>query len=150
MTAAGILLGFGLGGMFDAIVIHLILQWHHVASNLIDPTTVEGLRDNLVIDGLFFGAMWLLVLAGIWLLWRGGPRHARAVSGQVLAGSFLVGWGAFHLFDSIVTHSLLQLHHVHPDQPLHADLVFLAAGIALIAIGLWLLRSSGLRPRTER
>lgn len=147
MTAAGILLGFGLGGMFDAIVIHLILQWHHVASNLIDPSTLTGLRENLVIDGLFFATMWVLAVAGIWLLWREGPRHTRPVPGDVLVGSMLIGWGAFHLFDSIMTHSLLQLHHVHPEQPLLADLLFLALGIALFATGWWLLRSAGIRPR---
>jgi uncharacterized membrane protein len=149
MTGAGILLGFSLGGMFDAIVVHLILQWHHVASNRIDPTTSEGLRQNLVIDGLFFAAMWLLAVAGIWLLWREGPQHARPVPGRVLAGSLLVGWGAFHLFDAIVTHSLLQLHHVHPGQPRVADLAFLAIGILLLAVGRWLLRSAGILPRRE-
>jgi uncharacterized membrane protein len=28
-TAAGIFLGLGLGGFFDGIVLHQILQWHH-------------------------------------------------------------------------------------------------------------------------
>jgi uncharacterized membrane protein len=149
MTGAGILLGFSLGGTFDAIVIHLILQWHHVASNRIDPSTIEGLRQNLVLDGLFFAAMWVLAVVGIWLLWREGPRHARPVPGRLLAGAMLLGWGAFHLFDSIITHSLLQLHHVHPAEPLIADLAFLAAGIVLLAAGWWLLRSAGVRPRRE-
>jgi uncharacterized membrane protein len=149
MTGAGILLGFSLGGILDAIVIHLILQWHHVASNRIDPTTLGGLRENLVLDGIFFAVMWVFVVIGIWLLWREGPRHARPVPGRVLAGAMLLGWGAFHLFDSVVAHSLLQLHHVYPDAPLVGDLAFLAIGIVLLATGWWLLRSAGLRPRRE-
>lgn len=28
-AAAGILFGLGLGGFFDGIVLHQILQWHH-------------------------------------------------------------------------------------------------------------------------
>ena len=32
-TAAGIFLGLGLGGFFDGIVLHQILQWHHMATS---------------------------------------------------------------------------------------------------------------------
>ena len=31
--AAGFLLGLGLGGFFDGIVLHQLLQWHHMASS---------------------------------------------------------------------------------------------------------------------
>lgn len=31
--AAGILLGLGLGGFFDGIVLHQILQWHHMLTD---------------------------------------------------------------------------------------------------------------------
>ncbi|TIP73091.1 MAG: DUF2243 domain-containing protein, partial [Mesorhizobium sp.] len=31
-TSAGILLGLGLGGFFDGIVLHQLLQWHHMAT----------------------------------------------------------------------------------------------------------------------
>jgi uncharacterized membrane protein len=30
---AGILLGLGLGGFFDGIVLHQLLQWHHMLSS---------------------------------------------------------------------------------------------------------------------
>jgi uncharacterized membrane protein len=29
-TFAGILLGLGLGGFFDGIILHQVLQWHHM------------------------------------------------------------------------------------------------------------------------
>jgi hypothetical protein len=32
-VSAGILLGLGLGGFFDGIVLHQILQWHHMATS---------------------------------------------------------------------------------------------------------------------
>ncbi|HLL49293.1 MAG TPA: DUF2243 domain-containing protein, partial [Thermomicrobiales bacterium] len=52
---AGILLGLGLGGFFDGIVLHQLLQWHHLVSNVefFSPTTVPGLRTNTFADGLF-------------------------------------------------------------------------------------------------
>jgi hypothetical protein len=43
--APGILLGIGLGGFVDGIVLHQILQWHHLLSSEGDypKTTVGGL-----------------------------------------------------------------------------------------------------------
>ena len=32
-VAAGIFLGLGLGGFFDGIVLHQILQWHHMLTS---------------------------------------------------------------------------------------------------------------------
>ena len=32
--SAGILLGVGLGGFFDGIVLHQLLQWHHMITNI--------------------------------------------------------------------------------------------------------------------
>ncbi|MBF2014576.1 MAG: DUF2243 domain-containing protein [Rivularia sp. T60_A2020_040] len=34
LILAGICLGIGLGGFFDGIVLHQILQWHHMLSNV--------------------------------------------------------------------------------------------------------------------
>lgn len=31
---AGYMLGFGLGGFFDGILLHQLLQWHHLLSGL--------------------------------------------------------------------------------------------------------------------
>jgi uncharacterized membrane protein len=33
--ASGILFGLGLGGFFDGIVLHQVLQWHHMLSMLV-------------------------------------------------------------------------------------------------------------------
>ncbi len=35
--SAGILLGLGMGGFFDGIVLHQILQWHHMATSATRP-----------------------------------------------------------------------------------------------------------------
>lgn len=53
-TAAGILLGLGLGGFFDGIVLHQILQWHHMATSAGYPAdSLENLKLNTLLDGLF-------------------------------------------------------------------------------------------------
>ena len=44
---AGILLGLGLGGFFDGIVLHQVLQWHHMLTDAGHPaTSVENLKIN--------------------------------------------------------------------------------------------------------
>ena len=65
----GLLLGIGLGGFVDGIVFHQILQWHHMLGNDGDypTTTIGGLEDNTLADGMFHAATWLAVVAGIWI-----------------------------------------------------------------------------------
>ena len=57
--APGILLGIGLGGFVDGIVLHQILQWHHMLTSEGDypPTTVAGLETNTLWDGLFHASL---------------------------------------------------------------------------------------------
>ena len=51
--AAGILLGMGLGGFFDGIVFHQLLQWHHMVTSAGFPaTTLGNLEFNTLLDGL--------------------------------------------------------------------------------------------------
>ena len=69
---AGILLGLGLGGFVDGIVLHQILQWHHMLTDYGDPsfpvTTVPSLEDNTLWDGLFHVSTWLFVAVGLFVL----------------------------------------------------------------------------------
>src|SRR5215218_1610850 len=92
-TTSGLLFGLGLGGFVDGIVLHQILQWHHMVSAVDDApvTTVAGLEVNTLADGFFHLATWLLVLAAsvtTLVAWRAG-RLAPPWSfhfGLVLAG----------------------------------------------------------------
>lgn len=43
----GIVLGVGLGGFFDGIVLHQVLQWHHMFSSVYPVDTVSGLRPDI-------------------------------------------------------------------------------------------------------
>lgn len=60
---SGLLLGLGLGGFVDGIVLHQILQWHHMISAERPPTTLAGLEVNTLADGFFHLATWLFVVA---------------------------------------------------------------------------------------
>ena len=45
--SAGILFGLGLGGFFDGIVLHQLLQWHHMLSSFGYPAdNVRNLEIN--------------------------------------------------------------------------------------------------------
>ena len=39
---AGVVLGIGLGGFVDGIVLHQIAQWHNMGSAFLPPTTMEA------------------------------------------------------------------------------------------------------------
>lgn len=136
---AGFFLGLGLGGFFDGIVLHQILQWHHMASSTGYPvSTVDGLRMNILFDGLFHAATWLFVMAGVVLLWR----DAFATSRRALAGAMLIGFGTFNVVEGLVNHHLLGLHHVKEtvarDQWIYWDAAFLVWGGVMVGGGLLL------------
>jgi uncharacterized membrane protein len=141
VVTAGFVLGFGLGGFIDGIVLHQIMQWHNMGSAVVPPVTMGAMKLNMLWDGLFHAATWVVTFAGVWMLWA--DRQATAPSPRTLAGQMLLGWGVFNLVEGVIDHHLLQLHHVR-DLPFHVpayDWAFLAiGGVAFMAIG-WLLAS---------
>jgi uncharacterized membrane protein len=137
----------GLGGFIDGIVLHQILQWHHMLTGKSggEPmTTVSGLEANTLVDGFFHLATWLLVTAATLLLIRAWQRGELAPPWHAHVGMLLTGWGAFNLVEGLVDHLLLDIHHVRDDlgAPLTWDLGFLAFGVALVAAGVALSRSA--------
>lgn len=149
----GILLGVGLGGFVDGILLHQILQWHHMLTsastaniNVGDypATTVHGLEMNTLWDGLFHTFTWLAVLAGLGILYgRVTHSRGRVWASRVLWGWILVGWGIFNLTEGVVDHHILGIHHViSGEYQTLADVGFLILGALLVGGG-WLLRSSG-------
>jgi uncharacterized membrane protein len=130
---AAFLLGFGLGGFFDGILLHQILQWHHLLSG------VEAARQDIglliVTDGLFHLLMYIVTGVGLWLLWRGW--HGRTTLGDSrFMGLALLGFGGWHLADAILSHWLLGIHRIRMDvdNPLLWDLGWLAL-FGLIPLG---------------
>ena len=143
LIIAGVVLGLGIGGFFDGIILHQLLQWHHMFSSVETDMTVAGLELNTLGDGLFHLLDYGLTLTGIYLLWRAGRAADRLWSGRVLLGAMLAGFGLFNLVEGVIDHHLLQIHHVRsgPNELLW-DLGFLASGVVLFTIG-WLLIRAG-------
>ena len=142
--APGILLGIGLGGFVDGILLHQILQWHHMLTSegSYPDTTVAGLETNTLWDGLFHAATWVAVAVGLYTLWRRTTDWRWAISGRAFLGWMLVGWGLFNLVEGIVDHHVLTIHHVREGSNQTAwDLAFLAFG-GLLVIGGWALTRS--------
>jgi uncharacterized membrane protein len=150
ITLPGVLLGIGLGGFVDGIVLHQILQWHHMLSNTDDnPTdTLLGLERNTVADGLFHAATWVALAIGVLLLWRLGRRGAIGWDDRSLLGWILAGWGGFNVVEGLVNHQILRIHHVREGVSgweLY-DVGFLLLGAALLVVGVITGRSGHSRP----
>ena len=143
LIVAGILLGLGQAGFFDGIVFHQLLQWHHMFTNIESTDTVSGLELNTLGDGLFHLVDWLFTLAGLVVLWLAVIRDKVELSTPVFIGSFCIGAGLFNVVEGILSHHVLQIHHVKPGaHQLAYDLGFIGAGILAIAIG-WFILNSG-------
>ena len=140
-----LLLGIGLGGLFDGIVLHQILQWHHMMSShgSYPATTLEGLELNTLWDGLFHAAAYAILSAGLILLANRARAKTLPRSSRSLTGWILVGWGLFNLVEGIVNHHILEIHHVRSSSDgLQWDLGFLMLGAALVLSGQLLVRSA--------
>ena len=132
----GFMIGVGVVGTLDQVVLHQLLHWHHFYDR---STPAVG----LVSDGIFHLVSTVLLGLGGYLLFRGrsgvgGQDARRAWSGA------LIGGGAFNLYDGTVQHKLLELHQVRPGVPdqMPYDVVFIGLSLVLIAVGLSLLRRS--------
>ncbi|MEV5580538.1 DUF2243 domain-containing protein [Streptomyces parvus] len=142
----GIILGVGLGGFVDGILLHQLLQWHHMLTSTnhdrigvkyYPANTVSGLEMNTVWDGVFHAICWVAVLAGLAVLYGRVTHHRRRVwTSAALYGWILVGWGLFNLVEGILDHHILGIHHVYAgEQQIWWDLGFLLLGAVLIAVG---------------
>lgn len=112
LMAASVVLGIGLGGFADGIVLHQILQVHEMLSNKISATTYIGKSINMFWDGIFHLFCFIVVLAGIFLLWKLSRRQDVNTSGTLLAAGLIGGWGLFNLVEGLIDHQLLKLHNV--------------------------------------
>ena len=144
--SAGILFGLGLGGFFDGIVLHQLLQWHHMLSSAgYPPDSVHNLKVNVMWDGIFHASTYLFTAFGLYLLWRYSRKSHVRWSSKLLPGAMLLGFGLFNLVEGLINHQLLGLHHVNETVPreqwIYWDVGFLVWGAAMVAGGWFLLRS---------
>jgi uncharacterized membrane protein len=145
-AAPSLLLGVGLGGFVDGILLHQILQWHHLLTSegCCSSASVAGLEDNTLADGFFHALTWLVVVAGVSLALRAWQRGELAPPWRFHVGLLLAGWGAFNVVEGLIDHQILGIHHVRDDLggPIGWDIGFLAVSVVLIAGG-WALARHG-------
>ena len=144
-VSAGVLLGLGLGGFFDGIVLHQILQWHHMATSAGYPAdSLENLELNTTLDGLFHASTYIFTAVGLLILWHTARKPHFLWSPKLLFAAMLTGFGLFNIVEGIVDHHLLGLHHVNETVPreqwIYWDIGFLVWGAAMLLFGLKLLR----------
>lgn len=144
--APAFIMGLGLGGFLDGIVLHQVLQWHHMLTATEDHpmTTVAGLEANTLADGFFHLATWLLVATAMLLTVRAWQRRELAPPWRGHFGMLLAGWGVFNVAEGLIDHEVLGIHHVRDDLggPVGWDIGFLIFGVLLIALGFALSRSA--------
>ena len=136
---SGAVLGLALGGFFDGILLHQILQWHHLLSLVPE---VDSIRGQVLWDGYFHALMYVIAAVGLWGLWR-SREQLQEGWGKPLAGALLAGFGTWHLLDGVLSHWLLGIHRIRLDSPnpLLWDLVwFVAFGVVPLLLGWSLLR----------
>ena len=132
----GILLGVGLGGFAEGILLHQLFHWHHMLSSAVPPTDLAALRVNMRADAFFFMATLLATVLGIWLLWQAGQRVTAFPSSRWFVGQLFIGWGALNLIEGIVFHQILGLHHVRAQKNFDWDYGFLLiAGLGFFWLG---------------
>jgi uncharacterized membrane protein len=130
---SGYLLGFALGGFFDGILLHQILQWHHLLS-AINGTDI---RFQVAADGYFHALMYVIAVAGLWLLWASRTAPSRP-PGRLLLATILIGFGAWHVVDAVLSHWVFGIHRIRMDSgsPLMWDLIWLVVfGVMPVVIG---------------
>jgi uncharacterized membrane protein len=143
----GLLVGISLGGLFDGILLHQVLQWHHLLS-LVESQSVQDIRTQIMADGLFHVLMYVLACIGLLLLWRSNRSHAQARSSALL-GITLLGFSIWQFVDVILFHWIFRIHRIRVDvdNPLVWDVGWmLVFGLPTAAASLWLLSRAGKEP----
>ncbi|MDB5591216.1 DUF2243 domain-containing protein [Enterovirga sp.] len=139
--AAGIL-GFALGGFIDGILLHQVLQWHHLLS-LVEGDALRDIRVQILADGLFHVLMYGIAILGLWLLWRARGRITGQAADLRLVASALLGFGIWQVVDVAGFHWLAGIHRIRVDvpNPLVWDIGWLVVfAVPSLAAGWWLMR----------
>jgi len=125
-------LGFALGGFFDGILLHQILQWHHLLSLV---PAVTSLRAQVLWDGYFHALMYVLASVALVRLWW----INRTREGRPKVAPVLIGFGLWHVVDAVLSHWVLGIHRIRTfsDNPLFWDVLWLVVfGLIPLVIGL--------------
>jgi uncharacterized membrane protein len=151
ILSSGLLLGAGLGGFVDGIVLHQILQWHNLLSSVHPPVDLVSMKFNMLWDGIFHAFTWTLTVLGLARLWAAGKSADVPWCTRTFVGSLFVGWGLFNALEGTIDHQILGIHHVHPGEgELVWDLGFIASGLVMIGGGWLAIRAGRIELPVER
>lgn len=109
LLGAGVF-GFGFSGLIDVVILHHVFQLHHLVSGIYPTNTLEGLRINILADGLFSIGMIIIGGIGAGVLWQSERRSTVPLALRPVAGAAVIGVGVFDLYDVLVDHIALGLH----------------------------------------
>ncbi|HEX9947566.1 MAG TPA: DUF2243 domain-containing protein, partial [Allosphingosinicella sp.] len=110
VIVAAATLGVGLSGFFDGILLHQVLQWHHLLS-LVPGETFRDIKVQILADGLFHVLMYLVTALGLFLMWRRRSDGRQAKAGwREVAGGGLLGFGLWNVIDVGFFHWILGIH----------------------------------------
>lgn len=131
----GIVIGIGVAGTLDEVVLHQLLQWHNFYVH-----TTE--RWRIVSDGILHAVSSSMLLLGALLIWVQRGRLVPLDDSRTLLAGICCGAGGFNLYDGIVQHKLLQLHPVREGVPniLPYDLAWNALALSVLGFGWYLWR----------
>ena len=137
LISAGTMLGIGMGGFVDGIVLHQMLQVHNMLSAKRPKDSIVNMEVNMFWDGLFHSFTWVMTALGLWMLWKAVTRRDVPLSGRTLFGAMVFGWGLFNLVEGVIDHHVLHIHHVVERMGVSVwDWIFLGVGgIGFIVIG---------------
>ncbi|USE80186.1 DUF2243 domain-containing protein [Cupriavidus gilardii] len=123
---AGYTLGFAMSGFFDGILLHQILQWHHLLSG-IERGALGDLRVQVMADGVFHALMYVIAAIGLWLLYRNREAFSIPHAPRRLLADFWIGFGVWHVVDAVLSHWITGIHRIRMDSPnpLLGDLIWL-------------------------
>lgn len=139
ITAAAASIGAGMGAILDMAIFHQIFQLHQMLSAKIGNDQFENLTTNIFWDGIFQLLALTLITVGVIALWRLNENPFTPRADKTFFGSLILGWGLFITMEGIISHILLEIHHVvewgGEDSMLFWDVFHIMIGVGIIGLG---------------
>ena len=144
LIAAGTMIGMGMGGFIDGIVFHQLLQTHSMLSARLSQDDLINVKISMVWDGMFHTLTWVFTAIGLNMLWHAAKSKEVVLSGRMIWGAMIMGWGIFNFVEGLTDHYLLGIHHVVERLGLSVyDHIYVASGLLFILAGYFLIRDAG-------
>lgn len=141
LNLSAALAGFGLAGLFDSLVLHRLLGWHHLLDLTLPGAPLDArIRHDAFLDTTMFIALVTGLIGAI-----SCRKVIARINPRCIAGMVLAGFGGWHIADAVLVHWLLGLHRIRPEaqSPLLWDIGWLATfGLLPLLIGVTLRKTA--------